>query len=96
MPTGQTSNTTEKALLPNKKLNDKARELDLPLELKENSLLSVCKLSDAGYRTIFHPGDGGVTVHWHDNVFIRVRKEAVLQGWTDESGLWRVTIKEKI
>ena len=96
MPTGQTSNTTEKALLPNKKLNNKARELDLLPELKENSLLSVCKLSDAGYTTIFHPGDGGVTVHWHDNVFIRVSKEAVLQGWRDKSGLWRVPIKEKV
>ena len=96
MPTGQTSNTTEKALLPNKKLNNKARELGLLPELKENSLLSVCKLSDVGYTTIFHPGDRGVTVHWHDDVFIRVSKEAVLQGWRDESGLWRVPIKEKV
>ena len=81
MPTGTTANTSEKALLPNEKLNCKARELDILPELKENSLLSVCKLSDSGYTTVFRAGDGGVTVHWHDDIFIRVSKEAFLQGW---------------
>ena len=78
MANGQTEKTTEKALLPNEKLNTKARELDILPSLKANSLLSVCKLSDAGYTTIFHAGNGGVTVHWHDDVFIRVKREAVL------------------
>ena len=84
MANGQTEKTTEKALLPNKNLNKKARKLDILPSLKANSLLSVCKLSNAGYTTIFHAGDGGVTVHWHDDVFIRVKREAVLQGWRDE------------
>ena len=96
MPTGTTARTSNKALLINSKLNEQARELDILPELKENSLLSVCKLSDAGYTTIFHAGDGGVTVHWHDDIFIRIKKEAVLKGWRDESGLWRVPIKEKV
>ena len=56
----------------------------------------MCNLSNAGYTTIFHAGDGGVTVHWHDNVFIRVKREAVLQGWRDKSGLWRIPIKDKV
>ena len=96
MPTGETARTSNKAFLLNSKLNKQARELDILPELKENSLLSVCKLSDAGYTTIFHSGDGGVTVHWHNDIFIRVKKEAVLKGWRDESGLWRVPIKEKV
>ena len=96
MPNGETSNTTKKALLPNQNLNPQARELDILPDLKENSLLSVCKLSDAGYTAIFHPGDGGVTVYWHDDVYIRVKKEAVLKGWRDESGLWRVPIKDDV
>ena len=96
MPTGTTAKTSKKALLPNTKLNKQARELDLLPELRDNSLISVCKLADAGYTTIFHAGDGGVTVHWHDDVFIRVSKEAVLKGWRDESGLWRVPIKDKV
>ena len=58
--------------------------------------MSVCKLSDAGYTTIFHAGDEGVTVHWHDDIFIQIKKEAVLKGWRDESGLWRVPIKDKV
>ena len=96
MPNGATTQTTKKGILPNSNLNDAARELDILPELKHNSLLSVCKLSDAGYTTVFHAGDGGVTVHWHDDVFIRVKKEAVLKGWRDKSGLWRVPIKEKV
>ena len=94
MSNGQTAITTTKALLLNQQLNQKARELDILPDLKENSLLSVCKLSDAGYTTIFHPGNGGVTVHWEGDIYIRVKKEAILKGWRDKSRLWRVPIKK--
>ena len=77
-------------------MNTKARELDILPELEHNSLLSVCKLSDAGYTTVFHPGDGGKTVHWSDDIAIKVSKEAILQGWRDASGLWRVPIKDEV
>ena len=96
MPTGATAQTSEKAIIPNSKLNEKARECDLLPDLEENSLISVCKLADAGYTTVFHSGDGGVTVHWHDDVFVRVSKPAILQGWRDGSGLWRVPIREGV
>ena len=96
MPNGQIARASKKAKLPNAKLNDAARDLDILPELKENSLLSVCKLADAGYTTIFHAEDGGVTVHWGDDVYIRVKKEALLKGWRDETGLWRVPIKDKV
>ena len=80
-PTGVTANASVKALHPNTKLNEKARELDILPELKHNSLLSVCKLADAGYTTIFHANDGGLTVYWTDDIVIRVSKEAILKGW---------------
>jgi len=79
--TGVTADTSVKALHPNTKLNKKARELDILPELKYNSLLSVCKLADAVYTTIFHANNGGVTVHWTDDIVIRVSKEAILKGW---------------
>ena len=59
-------------------------------------LLSVCKLLYTGYTTVFHSGYGGVTVHWSDDTVIKVTKEAILQGWRDESGLWRVPIKDEV
>ena len=97
MPTGHTAATSEKALIPNKNLNEKARQCDLLPELQDNSLVSVCKLADAGYTTVFHAGEGGVTVHWHKDVYVQVKKPAILQGWRDEeSGLWRVPIKEEV
>jgi len=96
MPTGITTNVSAKALHPNTRLNKQARELDILPEFKHNALLSVCKLSNAGYTTIFHPNDGGVTVHWADDIYIKVKKEAILQGWRDDSGLWRVPIKDKV
>ena len=77
-------------------MNEKARALDILPELKHNSLLSVCKLADAGYTIIVHANDGGVTVHWADDIVIRVSKEAILKGWRDESGLWRVPIKNEL
>ena len=61
MPDGAISQTTTKALLPNTRLNKQARELDILPELEGSSLLSVAKLSDAGYTSIFHAGDGGAT-----------------------------------
>ena len=46
---GQTLSTFFKALLPNTALNSKARDCDIVPGLQHNSLVSVGKLSDAGY-----------------------------------------------
>jgi hypothetical protein len=80
MPNGSLAQTSEKALLPNNKLNEAARDLDILPDLADNSVFSVCKLADAGYTTIFHPGEEGVTVHWQDDIYIRVKKPAMMQG----------------
>ena len=94
MPNGQTLNTSFKALLPNTTLNQKARECDILPGLHHNSLVSVGKLSDAGYCTIFMPGNQGVHVIDGNNVKIHVSGEAVLRGWRDHQGLWRVPLED--
>ena len=94
MPNGQTLSTSFKALLPNTTLNQKARECDILPGLQHNSLVSVGKLSDAGYCTIFMPGNQGVHVIDGNNVKIHVSGEAVLRGWRDPQGLWRVPLED--
>ena len=94
MPNGQTLNTSLKALLPNKLLNPKARECDILPGLQHSSLVSVGKLADAGYCTIFMPGNQGVQVVNGNNVKINVSGDAVLRGWRDPQGLWRVPMDD--
>ena len=78
--TGNTDTASEKGLLPNVKLHEKSRELDMLPQLKQNSLRSVCRLSDTGYTTIFHPDDGGVTVHSSEDIAIKVKKKQPYKG----------------
>jgi hypothetical protein len=72
-------------------LPDEARITHILPNLQE-SLLSVSVLADNGCTTIFHPHQGGVTVHGPNGVKINVTKEALLQGWRDPDGLWRVPL----
>jgi hypothetical protein len=44
-----------------------------------HSFVSIPKLADAGYTTVFYPGNLGVTIH--------SKRKPVLQGWRDENGL---------
>ena len=62
MPNGQTISTSFKTLLLNTALNPKARQCDILPDLQHNLLVSVGKLSDAGYCTIFMPGNQDVKV----------------------------------
>ena len=71
-----------------------ARETHILPELKPNSLLSVKQLADNGYTTIFHPNDRGVTVHDGNDVKLTFTNDAVLQGWRDEKGLWRIPLTD--
>ncbi len=96
IPIGLTSQTSKKAIITNNKLNSKFRQCDLLTKLAENSLFSVCKLADMGYITAFHSGNDGVTVHWRDDIYICLKKPAILQGWRDASGIWRVTVREGV
>ena len=93
-PTGETSDkvvgladgapvrATGKAKLPMKNLRETARDGDIIPGLK-NTLVSVSKLSDDGYVTIFQPGGQGVEVYDQRDVRIVVTGEAALRGWRD-------------
>ena len=59
LPDGTSLQATHTALLPFESLSGKARNADVLPGLRPNSLISVGKLADADYTTIFHPrGDG--------------------------------------
>ena len=78
MPNEQIDEATHKAMLPITQLNNDAREIDILTALKSNSLISVGKLADAGYTTVFHPEDRGVTGHRGKDIATKVFKEAIL------------------
>ena len=71
-----TSFTTK---LPFKELSKKAREADILPGLK-TPLISVNKMAEEGYTTIFHPGEEGVTIHKKGTVSITTHEPPVLQG----------------
>ena len=85
-----TMKATNTALLPIDSLKPAAREAFVIPELGTKALMSVKKLADNGYTTIFHPHQNGVTVHNDNDFELKVNKPAVLQGWRDEAGLWTV------
>ncbi len=95
LPNGHCIPASHTVNLPFESLQMPARTAhDLP-NLTTNSLVSVPKLADAGYTTIFHPGDTGVTIHGSGDVVIQHSSSPVLQGWQDDAGLWRLGFDEK-
>ena len=56
--------------------------------LTTNSLVSVPKLADAGYTTVFHPENKGVTIYKGSDYLCSQRTAAILQGWRDHTRLW--------
>ncbi len=91
LPNGASIQATHTAILPFEGLSAKARKADVLPGLRPNSLVSVGKLSDAGYTTIFHPHREGVTVHTKNTFRLKSFRKPVLQGWRDANGLWRVS-----
>jgi hypothetical protein len=89
--TGNIIQTTAMATLPMTQLPDEARTTHILPNLQE-SLMSVSVLADNRCTTIFHPHQGGVTVHRPNGVRINVTTKALLQGWRDPDGLWRVPL----
>ncbi len=61
-------------------LTEAAREADILPGLKR-SLISVNKMSEEGYTTIFHPGEEGVTIHEKGTVSITTTAQPVLHGY---------------
>ena len=60
------------------KLHGKASDVEI-LPGLETTLLSISKLSDEGYTTLFHIQNGRITVHGTNNVNIVVSQDVILQ-----------------
>ena len=91
LPDGSSIRATHTTMLPFKALSTNARKADVLPGLRPNSLVSVGKLSDEDYTTIFHPRGEGVTVHKKNTFQLKVFRKPVLQGWRDANGLWRLS-----
>jgi hypothetical protein len=70
-------------------LRDTARIAELVPDIKANSLVSVGKLADAGYTTVFLPLAEGILIVDSKS------GDKVLEGWREESRskLWRLVTK---
>ena len=62
LPDNTTLQATYCTELPLNQLSTRAREADIRPGL-QTPLVSVNKMANEGYTTIFHPGEEGVTIH---------------------------------
>ena len=93
LPDNTILRTTMKTKLPFSELTEAAREADILPGLKR-SLISVNKMSEEGYTTIFHPGEEGVTVHQKGTVSITMTAPPVLHGYKENGEkLWTISDK---
>ncbi len=79
LPDNSKLKTSHKTKLPLEQLSNAVRETYILPGLKQ-SLLSINKMSEEGYTTIFHPGEEGVSIHKKDTLTITTSKPPVLQG----------------
>jgi hypothetical protein len=79
LPNNSKLKATYTTQLPFEQLSNKAREADILPGLK-TPLISVNKMAEEGYTTIFHPGEKGVTIHQPGSISIVTRTPPVLQG----------------
>ena len=77
-------------MLPFEQLSKEAREAHILPGLKK-SLLSVNKMAENGYTTIFHEGNKGVTIHKSGTLTITTSEPPVQRGSKPTgSNLWTV------
>ncbi len=91
LPNGSAIQATHTTMLPFKSLSDEARKADVLPGLLPNSLISVRKIADADYTTIFHPRGEGVTVRKKNTFWLQLLRKPVLQGWHNANGLWQLS-----
>ena len=91
LPDNTTLQATYHTELPLNQLSTRARQADILPGLK-TPLISVNKMAEEGYTTIFHPGEEGVTVHKTGTVTIATTEPPVLQGCKRKGAkLWTVS-----
>ena len=91
LPNGQTTAATNKAKLK-LDVREPARTVDMVPELKHNSLISASKFVDANYITILTPTE--VLIYDGDGLKLEINHDAILRGWREASGLWRVPLSK--
>ncbi len=79
LPDNSSLQASYKTELPFAQLSNKARKADILPGLK-TPLISVNKLAEEGYTTIFHSGEEGVTIHKKDTITIAMTEPPILQG----------------
>jgi hypothetical protein len=91
LPDNTKLQATYRTELPLEQLSQKAREADILPGLK-TPLLSINKMAEEGYTTIFHPGEKGFTVHKHGTVAITTAEPSILQGCKKKGAkLWTIS-----
>ncbi len=95
MPNGQTERASRQVLLPMQQLTQEARLGDELPSLHSN-LVSVPKLANNGYTTLFKPWQEGVEVYHSSDIEVKTRGEPVLRGCRDRSGLWRLPMTNEV
>jgi hypothetical protein len=94
LPNNDKLTTSKRTKLPFDNLTNAAREADVLPGLKQ-SLLSVNKMSEEGYTTIFHPGEDGVTIHTKGTITITTSEPLVLTGEKSNTAkLWTIQTPE--
>jgi hypothetical protein len=92
LPDDSTLRATSAMQLPFEQLTDKARRANILRGLTK-SLISVNKMAENGYTTIFRPGNEGVTFHKKGTLTITTSKPPVLQGCKRRGeNLWTVSV----
>jgi hypothetical protein len=95
LPDNTTLQATYHTELPLNQLSTRARQADILPGLK-TPLISVNKMAEEGYTTIFHPGEEGVTVHKTGTVTIAMTEPPVLQGCKRKGAkLWTVSADDE-
>ena len=95
LPDDTTLRTSTKTKLPFPRLSEAAQEADVLPGLKR-SLMSVNKMSEEGYTTIFHSGEEGVTIHQEGYNSITMTEPPVLHGHKlNGEKLWTVSARNK-
>jgi hypothetical protein len=91
LPDNSKLKATYTTQLPFTQLSNKAHEADVLPELK-TPLISVNKMAEEGYLTIFHPWEQGVTIHSPGSVSIMAKTPPVLQGCKSKGAkLWTIS-----
>jgi len=84
MPNGATAAASNQAKMKIK-LREPAMSVDIVPDLQHNSLISASNFADANYITVLTPTE--VLIYDGENLTMKINKEAILQGWREESGL---------